>query len=355
MADEPDKSGREPNLELPSLLGFGRKKRRKGDAAADQPTTEVPAAEEPVTEVAPPDASDPLAADPVPEPRGGIAPVEGAKRLPPVPPPATRGEEPAAPVPPPPAVEPAEPPVVAEPVVEVPTMLEPPPPVEAVGDTEADHAEVVEPASGGPETSVRRERVPVTEAATEQMTVLPTAESSAPPAADPPVVEQHEEQAGWPGGQPVEEPAADPGVHPAAREPRPLRMPAIGARIAALVTGAVVGLLGVVLAFLAQRGCEAVRGVGSCGAIGLVALLAILAVEVVVGAILLKAWRLSDPASTSFLGVGLAAVLVLLFLLSSLESVWMLLVLPLLTALTFVLSCWVTTTFVEGINDDLTR
>jgi len=106
---------------------------------------------------------------------------------------------------------------------------------------------------------------------------------------------------------------------------------------------------------LAGRGCEAVRGVGSCGGIGLLALLVIVAVEVLLGAALLKAWRLSDPVSNSFLGVGLAAVFVLLFLLGSLESVWMLLVIPVVTALTFLLSWWVTNTFVEGLDDNLMR
>ena len=41
MPEEPEKSGQEPNLELPSLLGFGRKKKnRKTDPAAKAPATE---------------------------------------------------------------------------------------------------------------------------------------------------------------------------------------------------------------------------------------------------------------------------------------------------------------------------
>ena len=51
-------------------------------------------------------------------------------------------------------------------------------------------------------------------------------------------------------------------------------------------------------------------------------------VEVLLGAALLKAFGVADPTSTSFLGVGLVAVLALLFFLSALDSVWMLLVLP---------------------------
>ena len=129
----------------------------------------------------------------------------------------------------------------------------------------------------------------------------------------------------------------------------------INPRIAAIVTGLVVGLLGVGMAYVASRGCEIVRGVGSCGGIGLLALLAVLAIEVVLGAVLLKARRLTDPASTSFLGVGLVAVFVLLFLLSSLDSIWMIVVIPVLTAVTFLISLWVTTTFVEGIDDEVMR
>ena len=140
------------------------------------------------------------------------------------------------------------------------------------------------------------------------------------------------------------------GTHPASTLPR------INPRIAALVTGLVVGLVGVLLSFGASQGCESVRGVGSCGGIGLFALLAVLVVEVLLGAALLKAFGVADPTSTSFLGVGLVAVLALLFFLSALDSVWMLLVLPLLTAITFLLSWWVTETFVEqGAGDDLHR
>ena len=156
-----------------------------------------------------------------------------------------------------------------------------------------------------------------------------------------------------------------PAKRRAAKEPKPpkerkertpLTLPRINPRIAALVTGLVVGLVGVVLSFGASQGCESVRGVGSCGGVGLFALLAVLVVEVLLGAALLRAFGVVDPTSTSFLGVGLVAVLALLFFLSALDSVWMLLVLPLLTAITFLLSWWVTETFVEqGAGDDLHR
>ena len=155
------------------------------------------------------------------------------------------------------------------------------------------------------------------------------------------------------------DPLADPGREPEAPAPatpaaRPFssRLPVVNPRIAVVATGAVVGLVGVLLVFVAGRGCEAVRGVGNCGGIGLFALLAIVAIQVVLGAAVLKALRISDPTSTSFLAVGLVAVFVLLFLLSSLESPWMLLVVPVLSALAYLLSLWVTDSIVDGIGND---
>jgi hypothetical protein len=129
----------------------------------------------------------------------------------------------------------------------------------------------------------------------------------------------------------------------------------INPRLAVAITGGVVGLVGVALTTVAGRGCEVIRGVGSCGGIGLLALLVILVLEILLGAVLLKAWRLTDPTSTSFLGVGLAAVFVMLFLLPSLESVWMFLVIPLLSVVTFVASWLVTETLGESSIDELHR
>ena len=52
----------------------------------------------------------------------------------------------------------------------------------------------------------------------------------------------------------------------------------------------------------------------------------ILAIEILIGANLLKAWKISDPFSTSFLGVGLVAIIAMLTFLHSLDSLWMLVV-----------------------------
>ena len=66
----------------------------------------------------------------------------------------------------------------------------------------------------------------------------------------------------------------------------------------------------------ASQGCEAVRGVGSCGGIGLFALLAVLLIEVLLGVRPAQGVAAADPTSTSFLGVGLVAVMALLFFLA---------------------------------------
>jgi hypothetical protein len=201
----------------------------------------------------------------------------------------------------------------------------------------------------------------------------PTEEPVGWPAEEPEQPDEEEpaeEPLGWPDDDPDAETGDErsggaaqraPGARRARRERRsrgsgePFTLPAIPPRAAALVSGLLVGVLGVVLTFLAARGCELVRGVGSCGRIGLLALLVILAVEVLAGAVLLKAWRLSDPVSTSFLGVGLVAMFVLLFLMESLESTWVALVIPLLTAGTFLFSWWVTESFAEDPKETLFR
>jgi hypothetical protein len=90
------------------------------------------------------------------------------------------------------------------------------------------------------------------------------------------------------------------------------------------------------------RLCEVVRGTSSCGDPGFLLLVAILVAMVLLGRTLLRVWGLPDPGSTSFLGVGLLAVMVLLFLVPSIFSWWMALVVPAVTAATFALAHWVT-------------
>ncbi len=103
MADESEKRDQEPDLELPSLFGFGRKKKGRQDQRASEATAE------PSVETSTDPAGEPLAADPVAEAPTEIAPVAGsAKRVPPVPPPSSSAPEATQPVVgPPSATEPA--------------------------------------------------------------------------------------------------------------------------------------------------------------------------------------------------------------------------------------------------------
>ena len=116
---------------------------------------------------------------------------------------------------------------------------------------------------------------------------------------------------------------------------------------ASAVTGLIVGALMVGLTAAALRGCEAIRGTSTCGGPGLLLLVVILVVLVLVGQALLKAFQVPDPGSTSFLAVGLIAVVALLFLIDVILDWQMIIVIPLVGVAAFLLSHWVTTAFVE--------
>jgi len=117
---------------------------------------------------------------------------------------------------------------------------------------------------------------------------------------------------------------------------------------AAAVTGVVVGGALILLIWLSLRGCEAVRGTSSCsGGPGFLLLVATFVVCVLLGGALLKVFQIPDPGSSSFLGVGLVAVISLLFLIDVLDHWSMLIVIPLISVGAYLASVWVTKTFVE--------
>ncbi len=150
----------------------------------------------------------------------------------------------------------------------------------------------------------------------------------------------------------VGEPAAAQEQTPSPSPKKPFTLPSIDGRIAAAITGALVGLLGVVLTYVALLGCDAIRGTRTCGGgPGFVVILVILAAMVVVGALVLTLWRLPEARATSFLGVGALFVLMLLVLQNHLLSPWMFLVVPVVTALGFLLGHWITTAFVEKVPE----
>ena len=131
----------------------------------------------------------------------------------------------------------------------------------------------------------------------------------------------------------------------ARRARRPLTR--IGGLAAAVLTGLLVGVITVGLTWASLRLCEVARGTSSCGGPGFLLLLAIMVAMVFLGSLLLRATGVAEPGSTSFLAIGLLAVLVLLFLVDVLFAWWMIIVIPVFSVLTFALAHWVTTAFIE--------
>ena len=143
-----------------------------------------------------------------------------------------------------------------------------------------------------------------------------------------------------------------------AKAPKPARAaraarttPLVSAQVAAVLTGLVVGLLGTALTYVSLRGCEMLKGTESCGGPGLGVLVAIVVLMVIGGALLLKLLGVSDPRGTSFLAVGLMSVIVLVTLMENLFSAWMFVAIPLVCAVSFAVAHWVTTRFVENVDD----
>ena len=123
--------------------------------------------------------------------------------------------------------------------------------------------------------------------------------------------------------------------------------PLLPARLAAALTGLVVGAAGTGLTYAGLLGCEALRGTDSCGGSGVFLLLAIVVLMVLGGTVMLKALGMKDPGGISFLAVGVTCVVVLVTLMEELFSPWMFLAVPLISCAGYVLASWVTTRFVE--------
>ena len=147
-----------------------------------------------------------------------------------------------------------------------------------------------------------------------------------------------------PEPEPAPEPEASPDAQAAAHRPALPALPSLDGLTAALVTGAVVGGLAVLFTWLAATGCEAVRGTSSCGGgPGLLLLVAVLGLLAYVGGWLLRAFGVPDAGSTSLLGVGVTAVLVLLFLVDAVDQWWGAVAVPLVAVAAYALAWWVTT------------
>jgi hypothetical protein len=141
--------------------------------------------------------------------------------------------------------------------------------------------------------------------------------------------------------------SAEPPVEPRRRrERRPIRFRLPGP-VAALLTGVVVGLVLVGLTSASLGLCTSLRGTSSCGKPGILVLLAITLVGILVGSLLLRLLGVGTHGSTSFLGIGLLVVLLLLALVPMLDEWWAVVVVPALAMLTYLASWWLTTTYVE--------
>lgn len=197
---------------------------------------------------------------------------------------------------------------------------------------------VAEPAAAEPE--------PVAEPEPEPIPVAPaTVDDDA--ADGPGVPEEPAAEAEAPAAEESEGPSAAAAL---VARVRAVDLPRLSANVAVPVTGVITGVLGVVLGGIALRLCSVVQGTGSCGRGVLLMMIGTLVVTVIVGARLLRAWEVEDPASTSFLALGLVALIALVFLIDAIFSWVMLLVVPILSALMFVLSHYLTNKLSVGVE-----
>ena len=151
----------------------------------------------------------------------------------------------------------------------------------------------------------------------------------------------------------VETPAPEPEQDELVEE-RPARRPRLrrpSGWPAVVATGLLVGLAVVGLTWGSLRTCEQVQGTSSCGTAGYPMLGLVVALAVLVGSLLLRLAQVPDPVSTSLLGVGVAAVIVLVFLINHLDQPAMVVVIPLICAATYAGAHWLTTAVIEPGRD----
>jgi formate-dependent nitrite reductase membrane component NrfD len=146
---------------------------------------------------------------------------------------------------------------------------------------------------------------------------------------------------------PAPEPAQPDQPDQPARRRAPTELPLPTGWVAVVLTGVVVGLVVVGLTWASLRTCEAVQGTATCGTAGYPMLALVVVVAILVGSAMLRLTHVPDPVSTSILGVGVASVLALVFLIDHLDQPAMVVVIPLICAATFAGSHWLTTAVIE--------
>jgi hypothetical protein len=119
---------------------------------------------------------------------------------------------------------------------------------------------------------------------------------------------------------------------------RRLTIPPLPPLLVLAVVGLLAGFVTIGMVWLSERGCERFRDTSNCGAWGFPLLVLTVIVAVVLGALALSRLGLPHPRLVAFLGVGFMLLVVLAFLTENLFTTWTLVVVPVLTAVTFLLA-----------------
>ncbi len=101
------------------------------------------------------------------------------------------------------------------------------------------------------------------------------------------------------------------------------------------VVGLLAGFVTIAMIWLSEQGCNRVRDTPNCGAAGFPLLILTVVVTIVLAALALTKLAMPHPRLVAFLGVMFMLLVVLAFLTDHLSSTWNLLVVPVLSAVTF--------------------
>jgi len=154
-----------------------------------------------------------------------------------------------------------------------------------------------------------------------------------------------------PEDQPEDETPEEQAPETVGPRPRARRELPLTGLPAAAATGVLVGALALVLSWLATSACEVVRGTSSCGGGPGLVMLVVLALLAYAGGLVLRALGVPDAGSTSLLAVGTTAVLVMVFLLGSIDEWWMVIAIPVAAVIAFCAAWWVTNAVVGEETD----
>lgn len=120
---------------------------------------------------------------------------------------------------------------------------------------------------------------------------------------------------------------------------RAYRLPRMEQTVASAVAGIIIGLVTVGLAALFAMAFSELRGTSTGGGSwGSLTVVVLAFVAFALGEFILAKLHVRQPRVTSFIGVSLTLVLIMLFFLGLVDSMWALLVVPLLCAATYALA-----------------